>query len=124
MAQKDKGRKIYKTAKGKNVDLDLLIQRNELTPAVGNVRVNARGDELGPGGKISKKREDVLASYYNQTKTMQDETELSPTESQEIAEFDDEPVPKKTTKTSSPVVKEEDSWVEDEDGNFIKKGEL
>ena len=34
--------------------MDLLRQRNELTPAVGNVRVNARGDELGPGGKIIK----------------------------------------------------------------------
>lgn len=107
MAQKDIGRKIYKTAKGKNVDLDLLIQRNELTPAVGNVRVNARGDELGPGGKIVKKREDVLADYYNQTKTMKDET-LSNAEAQQFAEFDD------------PA---DDDWIEDEDGNFIKKGE-
>ena len=39
---------------GKAIDMDLLRQRNELTPAVGNVRVNARGDELGPGGKIIK----------------------------------------------------------------------
>ena len=44
----------------RTVDMDLLRQRNELTPAVGNARVNARGDELGPGGKIIRKREDVL----------------------------------------------------------------
>ena len=37
--------------------MDTLRQRNELTP-VGNAPVNARGDELGSGGKIIKKRED------------------------------------------------------------------
>ena len=36
---------------GKTVDMDLLRQKNELTPAVGNAKVNARGDELGSGGK-------------------------------------------------------------------------
>ena len=64
MAVKQSGRKQYKTMQGKMVDMDLLRQRNELTPAVGNARVNARGDELGPGGKIIKKREDVLGEYY------------------------------------------------------------
>jgi len=53
--------------RGKQVDMDLLRKRNELTPAVGNARVNARGDELGPGGQIIKKREDVVAEYYAQT---------------------------------------------------------
>ena len=59
MAMKQSGRKQYKTMQGKMVDMDLLRQRNELTPAVGNARVNARGDELGPGGKIIRKKEDV-----------------------------------------------------------------
>ena len=31
-----------------------------MTVAVGNVRVNARGDELGRGGQIIRKREDIL----------------------------------------------------------------
>jgi hypothetical protein len=39
--------------------------RNEMTIAVGNARVNARGDELGPGGKIIKKREEVMNEYYS-----------------------------------------------------------
>ena len=59
MAVRQTGRKQYKSMQGKTIDMDLLRQRNELTPAVGNVRVNARGDELGPGGKIIKKREEV-----------------------------------------------------------------
>lgn len=57
-------RKTYRTMQGKEIDMDALLQRNELMPAVGNARVNARGDELGPGGKIIKKREEVIASYY------------------------------------------------------------
>ena len=54
----------YKSMQGKEVDMDKLMQANELMPAIGNARVNTRGDKLGPGGKIVKKREDVLAEYY------------------------------------------------------------
>ena len=64
MAMKQTGRKVYKTMQGKSLDMDLLRQKNELTPAVGNARVNARGDELGPGGKIIKKRDEILDEYY------------------------------------------------------------
>jgi hypothetical protein len=56
--------KIYTSVRGKEVDMEKLSLRNEKTPAVGNVRVNARGDELGPGGKIVRTREEVLADYY------------------------------------------------------------
>jgi hypothetical protein len=38
-----------------------LVMQNEMTVAVGNVKVNARGDELGPGGKIIRKVEDTIA---------------------------------------------------------------
>lgn len=58
--------KLYTTMQGKQVDMEKLALKNELTPAVGNVQVNARGDELGPGGQIIRKREDILADYYKQ----------------------------------------------------------
>lgn len=58
------GRKIYRSANGKIVDLDLLRQRNELTPAVGNLRVNARGDEIGPNGEIIKGRNEIVKDFY------------------------------------------------------------
>ena len=54
----------YKTMQGKEIDLEKLMRQNELQPAVGNMKVNARGDELGSGGKIIRKREDVVAEYY------------------------------------------------------------
>jgi hypothetical protein len=64
-------RKVYRTAKGREVDMDALLEKNQTMPAVGNVRMNARGDELGAGGKIVKKREDSINAYYqNNPNTM------------------------------------------------------
>jgi hypothetical protein len=57
-------RKQYRSMQGKVVDLDQLVARNELVPAIGNIPVNARGDELGPGGTIIRKREDIVSEYY------------------------------------------------------------
>ena len=116
---------------GKQIDLDLLIKRNEMTPAVGNARVNARGDELGPGGKIIRKKEEVVKDYYNSRPVVDEPTKkrevakptLSPAEAAAMAEFDEEPVPVKKTTTRTATKTAEPKWVEDEDGNFIQKGE-
>ena len=56
----------YRTMQGKEIDMDKLAAQNELMPAIGNMKVNARGDELGAGGQIIRKREDVIAAYYEQ----------------------------------------------------------
>lgn len=118
MAQKERGRKVYRTMQGKQVDIDLLIKRNELTPAVGNARVNARGDELGPGGKIVKKREEVIKDYYSGITPVEEEpvrkvkkakaqpevADITPAEEAMMDEFDD------------------NGWVEDDEGNFVRKG--
>ena len=57
--------KIYRSAQGKPVDIDMLRLRNEEEIAVGNMKVNARGDELGPGGVIVKTRNEVMDEYYS-----------------------------------------------------------
>ena len=105
MPMKQPQKKIYKTSQGKIVDMDMLRQRNELTPAVGNARVNARGDELGPGGKVIRKREDVLKEYYETAQGVADQT----------------PVRKAKSVTES--VTKEDEWVEDDEGNFVSADE-
>lgn len=56
--------RVYKTMQGREVDMEKLMRQNELMPAIGNARVNARGDELGPGGKIVRKREEIISEYY------------------------------------------------------------
>jgi len=61
-------RKQYRSMQGKLVDLEKLAAKNELVPAIGNIPVNARGDELGPGGRIVRKREDIVAEYYENNK--------------------------------------------------------
>lgn len=56
--------RIYKTAMGKPVDMDLVRLSNENVIALGNMKVNARGDELGPGGKVIKTRAEIMQDYH------------------------------------------------------------
>ena len=56
--------KVYTSVRGKEIDMEKLTLKNETLPAVGNAKVNARGDELGPGGKVVKTREQILQDYY------------------------------------------------------------
>jgi len=55
---------VYRTAQGKTIDIDNLRLVHEHVIAVGNQKVNARGDQLGPGGKIVKTRDQVMKEYY------------------------------------------------------------
>ena len=70
-------KRIYRTFQGKEVDMDQLLQKNETMPAVGNIRVNARGDELGPDGKIIKTREEILGEYYDEDPNLVTDEEIS-----------------------------------------------
>jgi hypothetical protein len=57
-------KRVYTTANGKRINIDAIVAQNEESIAIGNMRVNARGDELGPGGRIERTREKVMADYY------------------------------------------------------------
>ena len=118
----------HTSLRGKTVDMSLLQKKNELTPAVGNARVNARGDTLGAGNKIIKTREEASKEYYGSSAIVPDQAPApapAPAPTPATAE------PKaKTKKTKAPVVNDvkeneldfDDEWVEDEDGNFVKRG--
>lgn len=54
----------YRTAMGKSIDMDMLRLSNEDVIAVGNMKVNARGDELGPGGKVVKTRAQAMRDFH------------------------------------------------------------
>lgn len=137
MAMNKNVNKVYKTMKGKTVDLELLRQKNEMTPAVGNARVNARGDELGPGGKIIRKKEDVLRDYYADNPATVPDESVGKIVADEPAAVQESTSKPKTTRAqkkaaSKEVVNEpteaelaefDYDWVEDEDGNFVKKGD-
>lgn len=50
--------------RGEVLDMGRMIAQNEKTVALGNASMNARGDIVGPGGKIIKRREQVATEYY------------------------------------------------------------
>jgi hypothetical protein len=66
--------KIYKTARGKGLDIDRIKLSNETTVAVGNMGVNARGDVIGAGKKITMGRNQIMDKVY----AVQDAPSYSP----------------------------------------------
>ena len=60
--------KVYKSAQGKTVDMGRLQLQNEGVRAVGNMKVNARGDMVDDMNRvISTKAEQVNKQYKTQT---------------------------------------------------------
>jgi len=60
--------KVYKSAQGKTVDMGRLQLQNENVRAVGNMKVNARGDMVDDMNRvISTKAEQVNKQYKTQT---------------------------------------------------------
>ena len=60
--------KVYKSAQGKSVDMGRLQLQNEGVRAVGNMKVNARGDMVDDLNRvISTKAEQVNKQYKTQT---------------------------------------------------------
>jgi hypothetical protein len=57
-------KRVYTSANGRRINIDAIIAQNESTIAVGNMKVNARGDQLGPGGKVELTRDKVMQDHY------------------------------------------------------------
>lgn len=58
-------KKPQRSMRGKIIDMDSLRAQNDENVAIGNARMNARGDVLGPGGKIEIRREQIIRDFYN-----------------------------------------------------------
>lgn len=121
MSKSTKTKKTYTTMRGKTIDMDILRKKNELVPAVGNARVNARGDELGPNGTILRKREDIVKEYYEKMQssmpnenghfTAPDKSNNKPNLTEQLD----------LTEEEKAMLAEDQEWTEDESGNFVKK---
>jgi hypothetical protein len=60
---------VYKSASGKTVDMGALRLQNEKVRAVGNMRVNARGDVINDNNEVIRTRnEQVDKQYQKQTR--------------------------------------------------------
>jgi len=61
--------KTYKTAMGKTVDMSSLRLQNETVRAVGNMKVNARGDLVDDMNRVISKKTDQVNQQYNKQVT-------------------------------------------------------
>ncbi len=145
----------HKSMRGVPIDLAKLMARQEKNITVGNTRTNARGDQLGKGGRIVKSADELAREHYNRNDPkavvqggLKIDDEIPEIKVQEVEKpmEDDwkEPVPKPTpaavpqpkpaeatpeppkpVPTPKPAPSQEDDpWVEDKDGNFVRQSEL
>lgn len=56
--------RIYRTARGATIDIDKVKLANETTIAVGNMKINARGDLIGVGAQIAATRNQIMDQVY------------------------------------------------------------
>ena len=66
--------KTHRTARGDAVDMDMIRLSNESTIAIGNMKTNARGDQLGAGGKVLKSRTQVMQEYHRLNTSVAEDT--------------------------------------------------
>ena len=63
---------VYRTAKGKPIDMSTLAATYEKTRAVGNMGVNARGDVLDAHNRVIKGGSTRINHSYNKTVVVED----------------------------------------------------
>ncbi len=133
----------HKSMRGVPVDLAKLMARQEKNITVGNTKTNARGDQLGKGGRIVKSADELAREHYNRNdpkaviqggiKADADTPEIAKTRIEEVEKpiETQKETPKKTPKETpkpkdkKPHIQEiDDPWVEDADGNFVRQSEL
>ena len=98
----------YRTAQGRSVDMSRLIAKNEKTRAVGNMKVNARGDIIDGHGRIVQSVNERTSQRYENTvsKTAKPvNTRVQP---------DRQPTPAPKQATQAPVEIEEKLPIEEE----------
>lgn len=101
-------KKIYRTNKGKPLDMEAMRIANEKTIAAGNMKVNAKGD-IVQGGRIVKSAKDRVAPSYQSTTQIKNvslkkpltkkETTIEPPEKAPLPPMDDSQITTETVKT-------------------------
>ena len=129
--------KNYRSNRGVPIDLGKLMSQQEKNIAIGNTKSNARGDQLGRGGRVVKGADEIAREHYNknnpravkQTSIKLDDADVK----RQIEEAKNKPDPImddwKEPEPEEVQVKEEkaepkEEWVEDEEGNFVKASEV
>ena len=91
--------KTVKTAKGRTLDMGTLAAKNEMTRAVSNLNMNARGDIIDNRGNVEISREKIQKEFYK------DNVPGSDTENVSIKEDESPAEAKKPVDAPKPVAK-------------------
>lgn len=60
-------KEVYRSANGKTVDMGALRLKNERVRAVGNMKVNARGDEIDDLNRVITTKNEAVNRQYKKT---------------------------------------------------------
>jgi len=74
--------KVYRTARGNLVNMDELRGANETRVAAGNMKVNARGDELGSGGHVVRNLAERARAAQQNVKQTKSNSSIKPSVTQ------------------------------------------
>lgn len=77
--------RTYRTAQGRHIDFGALILRNEEVRAVGNMKVNARGDVLDDNNRVIDTRQRQVTARYRRQITDEPAASQAPRDPQEKA---------------------------------------
>ena len=110
-------KKIYRSTKGKIVDMEAMRVANEKTIAAGNMKVNAKGDVVKGGKIVQTAKERVAPSYTTVTQTA--DTSLR----KPLSRSDADEVTPKTKKVAEPIEAEmtTDTLKTREDGSSYRE---
>ena len=121
--------------KGVSIDLGKLMSQQEKNIAIGNTKSNARGDQLGRGGRVVKGADEIAREHYNknnpravkQTSIKIDDADVkrqieeAKSNPDPVVDDWEEPVVEQAQEESA---QDNDEWVEDAEGNFVRASEL
>jgi hypothetical protein len=70
-------KRVYKTALGNTLDMGALILQNENVRAVGNMKINARGDKINVNGDVTVTRSEQVNKNLKRLRNTKSEPVLS-----------------------------------------------
>ena len=111
-----------KTAQGHILDMEALMAEHQDAIAVGNAGTNARGDKLGPGGKIIETVQEAAEAYY------EDNPKAVKTQSikDDLPTIQPDNIPSGDTGPDVPQMQKQefDEWVDPEDSVETPTGKV
>ena len=107
----------HTTYRGLTIDMDTMRRENEKVPALGNMRVNAKGDELARGGAIAKTADQIARENHRVQSSIVHTGLKGPAPDAPASVTEQPKVPVKTTVKKTKEVELPNGDIVVEDGN-------